>query len=1772
LRLLPLLALSCALPLPVLAQDTQEEDRGFLQGLIEDSLSSTARTVRIEGFEGALSSRATVARLTISDSEGIWLEATDLALDWNRSALLRGRIEIEELSAGEINVIRPPVPDPRAPTPEATPFSLPDLPVSVEIGQLDAERITLGEALLGEALALTLNGSVNLAGGEGAANLDARIVEGSEGTLALDASYSNESRVLAVNLDLQEAARGLAARALDLPGLPSVALHVEGTAPIDDYAAEISLATAGEQRIAGDFALKTTATENGEVTSRAFGLDVRGDVTSLLAPEAGAFFGPDVVLRTKGIRRQDGSLVLTSLDLRGEAITLDGEAEITAQGWPARIDLTGDIGAEGGDPVPLPGAGDTTVRHVDLDLAYDRAEGEAWTGTFAIEGLERAGLAIDALMLGGTGTIQPATAEAPGNFTADLDYEARGLAFAEAGLGEALGADISGNLDLVRADDGGPLQIRSLTLDGPGLQAQAEGTVAGLDESFLTQSSITFEAEDLARFAELSGLDLGGAANATVVSSIRPLDGIFDLVLSGTTQDLRLGIAQLDPLLAGAGEVALSAARDEAGLRVDRLDLSTEAVTADATANITSGASQARFDLDLTDLGLSFPELSGPGSVTGTFDRQATGEAVLDAQATLPGASVSLDATQAASTLDAEGDRAPGSVTFEARAEAEELSRYQGLLATFAPDLALTPSGGATLDLSGTAEADLATFDVTVAAQTQDLALGIEPLDVALAGEGSLSGRVLRTDIDALRIEDLTVSTDLLSGTVTADLTEDGGTADLDLSLADVEPVLGGLSGPGRVAGTATRGADGSFDLDLDATLPTGTAAIDGTLAPPDQGYAFTGQVNADFADIAPLGALAGRDLSGAVQADVNGTIRPDLSTLDLTFDATTRDLALGIAPLDALLAGEGTHSGRVARTGPDSFTVEDLTVDTPLLDGTVTAAIEDGLGTADLDLSLADVAPVLGGLSGSGRLSGTAATAEDGTLNLDLRATLPTGEATIDGNLAPDNGYAFTGDVAADFSDIAPLGALAGRDLGGAVQATASGTIRPDLSVLDLSFDATTQDLRTGVPQLDPLLAGAGTHSGQVERSPDGGLALAVTTRTPFLNGEVSGTFTDDAGQGFFDLNLPDISVVAPGLTGPTSATGTADRASDGTIAIDAQATAPGANATVDASIAPPERGYEITGTVDVAAANLAPFSTLAGRPLSGAIDATVTGRALPSFARFDLTVDATTQDLGLGNSTLATLLAGGGTVSARILKDEGGPIRAERLAATFPNVSVNASGDPSGVTFDARLADLGLFVPQFPGPVTATGTAGIDGATTTVDADVAGPGGLAAQVTGSVGATPDLRFTGTAPLAIANALLEPRRFEGDASFDLRLNGTTLDALSGTVAVQDARISDPSLGEALTDIDGTATLAGGTATVALTGGLASGGRLSVTGPVGLAPPFEANLAIAGTDLVIRDPSLYEARGNGQLTVTGPLTGGALIAGAVNLDTVELRVPSSGVGALGDIPPVFHIEPSLPVRQTLARAEISVDGTLPGGEATAPETGAGSGFVLDILLNAPARVFIRGRGLDAELGGQLRLTGSTRQIIPIGQFSLLRGRLSILGQRFELTEGQATIQGDFNPYIRLVAQTEARTGTAISIIVEGPLSSPEVTFASTPELPQDEVLAQLLFGVDIESISPLQAIRLASAVATLAGEGTGVLDDIRGQAGLADFDVTTTANGDIALRLGRYITENVYTDVVVSPQETEATINLDLTPDFTVRAGVDTDGETTLGIYFERDY
>src|SRR6056297_1065704 len=118
-------------PLSAAAQDS-EEDPGYLAGLLQDALSGAGRDVRIRGFEGALSSEASIALLSISDTEGEWFRAENVVLEWTRSALLRGAVDVDSFTAERIVVSRAPISEDDLPSAEAAPFEIPDLPVSIQ--------------------------------------------------------------------------------------------------------------------------------------------------------------------------------------------------------------------------------------------------------------------------------------------------------------------------------------------------------------------------------------------------------------------------------------------------------------------------------------------------------------------------------------------------------------------------------------------------------------------------------------------------------------------------------------------------------------------------------------------------------------------------------------------------------------------------------------------------------------------------------------------------------------------------------------------------------------------------------------------------------------------------------------------------------------------------------------------------------------------------------------------------------------------------------------------------------------------------------------------------------------------------------------------------------------------------------------------------------------------------------------------------------------------------------------------------------------------------------------------------------------------------------------------------------------------------------------------------------------------------------------------------------------------------------------------------------
>lgn len=271
----------------------QEDDKGFLTRTIQDALSGSGRTVNIDGFRGALSSEASFDRMTIADKDGIWLTLEEVVLEWNRSALLRGRLEVEKLTAARLDLPRLPVAEDDAlPDAEAAPFTLPDLPVSILLETFAIERISLGAPLLGEAAELSVTASAVLNDDLGKVDLQASRTDAKRGAFEIKADFSRDEGLLDLLLKLSEGEEGIAAKLLNIPGQPSVDLSVAGSGPLDDFSADVNVTTDDQERLAGEIILSAQAPRRASATpDRRIQADIGGDITALLAPRYRAFSG-----------------------------------------------------------------------------------------------------------------------------------------------------------------------------------------------------------------------------------------------------------------------------------------------------------------------------------------------------------------------------------------------------------------------------------------------------------------------------------------------------------------------------------------------------------------------------------------------------------------------------------------------------------------------------------------------------------------------------------------------------------------------------------------------------------------------------------------------------------------------------------------------------------------------------------------------------------------------------------------------------------------------------------------------------------------------------------------------------------------------------------------------------------------------------------------------------------------------------------------------------------------------------------------------------------------------------------------------------------------------------------------------------------------------------------------------------------------------------------------------------------------------------------------
>ncbi|QPM90406.1 translocation/assembly module TamB domain-containing protein [Pseudooceanicola algae] len=1026
-------------------------------------------------------------------------------------------------------------------------------------------------------------------------------------------------------------------------------------------------------------------------------------------------------------------------------------------------------------------------------------------------------------------------------------------------------------------------------------------------------------------------------------------------------------------------------------------------------------------------------------------------------------------------------------------------------------------------------------------------------------GEGiSLAGADLKLDFDRSQSDAITgriearapaaqgFAADTLALDISGALPKDGagqvGIAFDASGLSTDDPALAQAVGD-AVTGSATIGfGEGPVEIrDLvfnnDVVALTGSASFETEEKKANVSVA----AQADVSDLSAFSALAGLEgLAGQTAVDVTLDMTLPSGEMRLTATGSGDNLRTGIEQADALLATPVALDVDVERN-ETGLTVHKLDIGNEALQATAEGRLASNDGEITYALTLADAGVMTGTQSGPVTFGGAVTQTEE-AMHLtgsgggtDIAVGIEAVDNLLAGKLDLDFALNLPNEGAPDLEN-----ALIET---GELRVQADGSLDPAAMALDFSARLANSGVFTGGN------AGPLSLNGQV-RTEAGGV----------IHAQLSG------GGDQLGIGIEAVDNLLQGRLGLE-----ADATVDGTLITLHRARVESPGLTLNAS------GTMDDGTLDFSASLGLPNSAAPLGEQAGPVDLTL--KVTGSEGAYRVVADGKGQDMGIGNDLVDSLFADDSTLRADVSRAAGGGIRIDEASFTSRAITATASGvvDEEGpkMDFDARLDNMNRLSPQMNGPLTVKGAVRPDtSGAISVNVTADGPAGAQARVAGLVAkpdGSVDVTVNGSVPLGLANGFISPRSVSGTAAFDLALNGQPgLDALSGQIRLSDGRVVAPALGQVINNISGTIGLGGSRANVQMTVAPQDGGRLTIAGPVDLNAPYNANVDVTFASFIVNQGSFATTELNGTVAVRGALTGGGSVTGRIGLTNTEIRLADTGLGGPEAIPDIRHLSEPRGSYLTRDRAGLVLTET--------SQAGGGSGTAapplnLDLQIVADNAIFIRGRGLDAELRGGLTIQGTTADIRPVGQFDLVRGRLDIVAKRIDLTEGYVQLAGSFEPIIHFVAESESGD-YVITISIDGSVIEPEVEFTSDPDLPEDEVLSQLFFGSGLNSLSPLQAAELASAVATLTGSGNGGLfEKLRAGTGLDELDVSTNDDGQTSLTLGKYFANGVYSETEVTGDgETSLTLNFDVSDDVTAKAEATSDGDTSLGIFFERDY
>lgn len=426
-------------------------------------------------------------------------------------------------------------------------------------------------------------------------------------------------------------------------------------------------------------------------------------------------------------------------------------------------------------------------------------------------------------------------------------------------------------------------------------------------------------------------------------------------------------------------------------------------------------------------------------------------------------------------------------------------------------------------------------------------------------------------------------------------------------------------------------------------------------------------------------------------------------------------------------------------------------------------------------------------------------------------------------------------------------------------------------------------------------------------------------------------------------------------------------------------------------------------------------------------------------------------------------------------------------------------------------------------------------------------------------------IRYNGPSALLFSLAALPGQQLTGPIAVAADFSGTaTSPRLNGLIRADNLTYDNETYGTRLSRMQLAARFTNDRLEITRLDARAGDGTVQAQGTIGLAADagFPIDIRATLNNARLADSDALAATTSGTIRLTNGRNGG-LIQGELTIPNARYQIIRQGQA---EVPELTGVR-----RRSQIRTPRPTDRPPPAPVGL---------FRLDLRIRADNQLFVSGMGLESEWEMDLRVGGTSAAPVITGGLDLIRGTYSFSGKRFEVNRGVIRFRGGAltDPDINIQATTTTNGITAV-INVTGTGQRPQISFTSTPALPQDEVLSRLLFGTSPANLSATEAIQLASALNGLRGSGGGGLNPLGTLRSATGFDRLRVLGADEAggrgtsLAAGKYLTDDIYIEIVTDARGFTATqLEIALTRALSLLTSTGSFGGSSASLRYSKDY